>query len=96
MAPTTPTALTVNQVASRLAVHPQAVVKLIKAGKLPAANLGHGRYARYRVDPAAVDRLLSQTQTPAPVRPAKASKGKKDNDKFWSEALGQWVVRRKF
>jgi excisionase family DNA binding protein len=51
---------TVEEVAARLAVHPETVRKWIKNRELPATNLG-GR-AGYRISRSALERFLRERQ----------------------------------
>jgi excisionase family DNA binding protein len=51
---------TVEEVASRLAVHPETVRKWIKNGQLRATNLG-GR-AGYRISRAALEQFLRERE----------------------------------
>jgi excisionase family DNA binding protein len=64
--------LTTAQVAAELQVHPKRVLRLIRQGHLPAANVGstvtHG--ARYRVDSKDLARFVDSTKRLAgTVRP---------------------------
>ena len=60
--------LTVLQVADRLAVRPAQVIRLIRAGLLPATNVGLGtRKPRLRISEAALgDFLVARQVQPAP------------------------------
>jgi excisionase family DNA binding protein len=53
---------TVEEVASRLAVHPETVRKWIKNGELRATNLG-GR-AGYRIARSALEQFLREREEP--------------------------------
>jgi excisionase family DNA binding protein len=56
------TLFTVEEVAARLAVHPETVRKWIKNGQLRATNLG-GR-AGYRISRSALDQFLREREEP--------------------------------
>jgi len=56
------TLYTVEEVAARLAVHPETVRKWIKNGQLRATNLG-GR-AGYRISKSALDQFLREREEP--------------------------------
>lgn len=53
------TFLTVEQVASKLQIHWQTVLRYIKTGKLRAAKLGRG----YRVDPIDLETFVEKLKT---------------------------------
>jgi len=56
--PSLPRLLGVKEIAWVLAVAPAQVLRLIRAGKLPASDVSAGRRPRYRVNPAAVAALV--------------------------------------
>ncbi len=51
--------LTVEEIATKLQVHWQTVLKYIKSGKLRALKLGRG----YRIDPADLNTFIEQLKT---------------------------------
>lgn len=53
------TFLTVEQVAQKLQIHWQTVLRFIKAGKLRAVKLGRG----YRIDPDDLAKFVEQLKT---------------------------------
>jgi len=53
------TFLTVGQVAQKLQIHWQTVLRYIKNNKLRAAKLGRG----YRIDPKDLDKFVEQLKT---------------------------------
>lgn len=52
------TLLSVADVAARLGMSGWKVRRLIASGELPASNFGSAARPEYRVDPAAVERLI--------------------------------------
>jgi excisionase family DNA binding protein len=51
--------LTVEEIATKLQVHWQTVLKYIKSGKLRAVKLGRG----YRIDPTDLNTFIEQLKT---------------------------------
>lgn len=51
--------LTVEEIATKLQIHWQTVLKYIKSGKLRAVKLGRG----YRVDPVDLNTFIEQLKT---------------------------------
>jgi len=63
---------TVEEFAADRKVHPETIRRLIKAGKLPAEDLGTGRHHIYRIDGDAARLALSKPSGTVTVsRPAK-------------------------
>ena len=61
--------LTTESVAARLAVTPEHVVGLIRAGRLAASDVGLGsRRATWRIEEEEVERFLADSM-PAPPKP---------------------------
>jgi excisionase family DNA binding protein len=56
--------LTTPQAAERLAVHPETIRRLVKAGKLRAVVLSDKAQARIRIDEAELQRFIDQNTTP--------------------------------
>ena len=44
--------LTLDEAAAKLKCHPRTLIRLIKKGRLPAKNLGVGKHAEFRIEPA--------------------------------------------
>jgi excisionase family DNA binding protein len=69
--PDVPDYLTVADAAAKLKAHPRTILRLIKKGRLPAKNIGVGKHAEFRIDPADLakldfDALAGKFPTPPP------------------------------
>lgn len=55
-----PKTLTVQEVAERLCVRSECVLRKIKEKELPASNIGTGKRPRYRVRVSALEKFLDE------------------------------------
>ena len=57
--PTTTIALTIEEAAERLRLHPATVKKYLQSGLIPGCRIGGPKYGSWRVAPSTIDAMLA-------------------------------------